>query len=94
MAAQTKIVEADKGWGLEDFELNHPFKFAGMEFRKFSLRVPTGADIEDYIRSPVRGFRVLATKLVDADPKVLDAMHGADYSRLMAEVGKFVAGVR
>jgi len=89
-----EITDAEKGWGLEDFELNHPFKFAGVEFRKLAVRVPTGADIEAYIRSPDRGFRALALKLVDADAKVLDAMHGADYSRLMAELGKFVAGVR
>jgi hypothetical protein len=89
-----EITDAEKGWGLEDFELNHPFKFAGVEFRKLAVRVPTGADIEAYIRSPDRGFRALALKLADADAKVLDAMHGADYSRLMAELGKFVAGVR
>jgi len=89
-----EITDAEKGWGLEDFELNHPFKFAGVEFRKLAVRVPTGADIEAYIRSPDRGFRALALKLADADDKVLDAMHGADYSRLMAELGKFVAGVR
>jgi hypothetical protein len=89
-----ELVDASKGWGLEDFELKHPFKFAGVEFRKFAFRVPTGADIEAYIRSPDRGFRALALKLVDADAKALDAMHGADYSRLMAELGKFVAGVR
>jgi hypothetical protein len=88
------LVDAEKGWGLEDFDVNHPFKFAGVEFRKLAIRVPTGADIEAYIRSPDRGFRMLALKLVDADAKVLDAMHGADYSRLMAELGKFVAGVR
>jgi hypothetical protein len=92
--AETEIVDASKGWGLEDFELKHPFKFAGVEFRKFSFRVPTGADIEAYVRAPERSYRVLATKLVDADAKALDVMHGGDYSRLMAEVGKFIAGVR
>ena len=92
--ADAEIVDAVKGWGLEDFELNHPFRFAGVTFAKFAVRVPTGADIEAYIRSPDRGFRALALKLVDADAKVLDAMHGADYSRLMVELGKFVAGVR
>ena len=51
-----------------------------MAFAKFAVRVPTGADIEAYIRSPDRGFRALALKLVDADARVLDAMHGADYS--------------
>jgi len=56
--------------------------------------VPSGAEIEAYIKSPDRGLRVLAASVVDADAKVLDAMHGGDYSRLMAELGKFVAGVR
>jgi len=69
-----EITDAEKGWGLEDFELNHPFKFAGVEFRKLAVRVPTGADIEAYIRSPDRGFRALALKLADADAKVLDAI--------------------
>ncbi|MGD0642500.1 MAG: phage tail assembly protein [Roseiarcus sp.] len=92
--AETEIVDASKGWGLEDFPLKHPFKFAGVEFRKFSFRVPSGAEIEAYIKSPDRGLRVLAASVVDADAKVLDAMHGGDYSRLMAELGKFVAGVR
>ncbi len=92
--AELEIVDASKGWGLEDFELKHPFKFAGMEFKKVSFRVPTGADIEAYINAPVRTFRVLAKTLVDADAKALDAMHGSDYARLMAELGKFVAGVR
>jgi len=94
MTAETKIVDAEKGWGLEDFALKHPFKFAGVEFHKVSIRVPTGADIEAYIKSPDRGLRNLAAKVVDADAKVLDAMHGSDYSRLMSAVGEFVAGVR
>jgi hypothetical protein len=92
--AEVEIVDASKGWGIEDFELRRPFKFAGMEFRKLAIRVPTGADIEAYVKSPDRGLRVLALRLVDADVKVLDAMHGSDYSRLMASVGEFVAGVR
>ena len=92
--AETEIFDASKGWGLEDFELKRPFKFAGQSFVKLSLRVPTGADIEFYVRSPDRGFRALALKIVDADAKILDAMHGSDYSRLMAAVGEFVAGVR
>ena len=50
--------------------------------------------VSDAIDNPDRGFRALALKLVDADAKVLAAMHGADYSRLMAELGKFVAGAR
>jgi hypothetical protein len=87
-----ELVDAEKGWGLEDFELKHPFKLAGVEFRKFSFRVPTGVDIEAYVRSPTRGFRALALKVVDADEKVLGAMHGSDYSRLMAKMGEFVAG--
>jgi hypothetical protein len=89
-----ELVDASKGWGIEEFELRRPFKFAGVEFRALKVRVPTGADIEAYIRSPDRGLRVLALRLVDADAKALDAMHGSDYSRLLASVGEFVAGVR
>ena len=90
----TPIVDADKGWGLEAFALKHPFRFGGVEFKTVEVRVPSGADIEAYIKSPERGLRVLAAKLVDADAKVLDAMHGSDYSRLLAAMGEFIAGVR
>lgn len=92
--AETEIFDASKGWGSEDFKLNHPFKFAGVEFRQFSFRVPTGADIDAYLNSTDRGLRTFATKIVDTDPKVLDAMHGGDYARLLKTVGEFVAGVR
>jgi len=92
--AETEIVDASKGWGLEGFVLKRPFKFAGQTFVKISFRVPTGADIEAYVRSPDRGFRALALKVADTDAKILDAMHGSDYSRLMALMGEFVAGVR
>jgi len=91
---ETALVDASKGWGLEDFTLKHPFSFAGQEFRKFDVRVPTGADIEAFIRGKESSVRSLVDLLVDADAKVLNAMHGADYSRLLKFVGKFLADSR
>lgn len=92
--AETEVHDASKGWGLEDFPLKHPFRFAGVEFSKFSFRVPTGGDIDAYLNATDRGLRSFATRIVDADPKVLDAMHGGDYARLLKTVGEFVAGAR
>ncbi len=91
---QTPIPDVTKGWGLEAFELRHPFLFRGGERRAIAVRTPTGADIEAYVRSPERGFRSLALRLADIDEPALDAMHGSDYARLMTFVGEFVAGTR
>ena len=88
------LPDATKGWGLETFALKHPFLFAGVERREITVRVPTGADIEAYIRLPDRTLRALAEKLADADARVLDALHASDYSRLMSWVGEFLAGTR
>lgn len=88
------LPDVTKGWGLETVELKHPFVFKGGERREVKVRIPTGADIEAYVRSPERGFRSLAVKLADIDEPALDAMHGADYARLMSFVGEFVAGMR
>jgi hypothetical protein len=88
------LPDVTKGWGLETFALKHPYVFKGGERHEIKVRVPTGADIESYVRSPDRGFRALAVKLADIDEPALDAMHGADYARLMAFVGEFVAGTR
>ncbi len=92
--AEKPLPDATKGWGLESFALKHPFTFRGGERREIAVRVPTGADIEAYVRSPDRGFRVLAVKLADVDAAALDAMHGSDYARLMSFVGEFVAGTK
>jgi len=88
------LPDASKGWGLEEFKLKHPFKFAGVDYRKFDVRVPTGHDIEAYVRDRSDGLRKFALMLVDADAKVLDAAHGSDYARLLATVGEYLAGVR
>ena len=39
-------------------------------------------------------FRTLALRLVEADERLLDAMHGSDYARLMSSMGEYLAGVR
>ncbi len=88
------LPDVTKGWGLETFELKHPHVFRGGERRAIKVRVPTGADIEAYVRSPERGFRALALKLADVDEAAIDGMHGSDYARLMGFVGEFVAGTR
>jgi len=92
--AETEIFDASKGWGTEEFELKRPFKFAGVDFSKVVVRVPSGADIDAYVKTPDRNLRSLALKLADVDARVLDAMHGSDYARLLSSVGEFVAGVR
>lgn len=90
--AEPQLRDASKGWGLDTFKLKHPFTLAGAAHSELSVRVPTGADIEAYLRAPERSFRALAAKLVDAPEAVLDAMRGNDYSRLLKHVGEFVAG--
>ena len=86
------LPDVSKGWGVEEFPLRHPFRFAGVEYRALSIRTPTGYDIDAFVRGKEATVRGLAQQLVDADAKVLDAMHGADYARLMSQLGKFVAG--
>jgi hypothetical protein len=88
------LPDVTKGWGLSTFTLKHPFVFRGGARREIQVRIPSGADIEAYVRSPERGFRALAVKLADIDEAALDALHGSDYARLMAFVGEFVAGTR
>ena len=89
-----KLPDFTHGWGVETFTLKHPGVFKGGAIREIKVRTPTGADIEAYVRSPERGFRVLALKLADIPEPVLDAMHGSDYARLMGLMGDFVAGTR
>lgn len=94
-AAETeKLPDATKGWGQETFKLKHPFVFKGGEQREIKVRVPSGADVEAYLRTPDRTFRTLALKLADVPEPVLDAMHAADYARLMSFVGEYIAGTR
>ena len=90
--ADAALPDVTKGWGLETFALKHPFVFKGGERREIEVRTPTGADIEAFIQAPGRGLRPLAARLANIDEAALDAMHGADYSRLLAFVGKFTAG--
>jgi len=90
--ADKTLPDASAGWGQETFALKHPFVLAGVEVREIKLRVPTGADVEAYIRAPERSLRAFALKLADAEPKAIDAMRGNDYSRLLKQVGEYLAG--
>ena len=86
--------KADFGWGSDSFVLKHPFLFAGMTYSTVTVRVPSGADIAAYLSSDDVTLRALALRLCEADDKILGAMHGADYARLLKHVGEFIAGLR
>lgn len=86
--------DASAGWGSEAFDLVHPFRFAGMIYAALKIRVPSGADIEAYLAGADTSLRALALRLCDADEKIMAAMHGADYARLLKTVGEFIAGLR
>jgi hypothetical protein len=87
-----ELPDAGKGWGTEAFPLKKPFKFAGVDYRELTIRVPTGLDIKAYVESRAPGYHELARRLVDADVKVLESMHAADYSRLMRKMGEYIGG--
>ena len=90
MAEDKALPDAGKGWGTEAFPLRFPFVFAGAEYRELTIRVPTGLDIRAYVEARKPGYEALARRIVDLDARVLEAMHGLDYARLMTRVGEFL----
>lgn len=88
------LKDVSHGWGDETFDLVHPFRFAGLDYRAITYRVPTGADIAAVIRETDGSNRALALRLCAADEPLLNALHGSDYAGLMRRMGEFFTGSR
>lgn len=93
-AAPAPVDLSQGGWGDDELALKHPFVHAGSTYDVIKVRIPAGRDLEAYYAAPDRTLRLLVERLVEVDGKVLDAMHGADYARLVGRVGEYAAGVR
>ncbi len=83
---------ADASWGAEQFLLTRPFKFAGVDYVSLSIRVPSGADMQRFIRNRMNPGEMLL-ELAQIDEKVVAKMHGGDYSRALLKMGEFTAGI-
>lgn len=83
---------AEASWGVEEFPLRHPFKFAGVEYTALRIRVPSGADMARFIANRVKPGDMLM-ELAEIDEKVVEKMRGSDYSRALMKMGEFTADI-